>query len=95
MRYTRKFIEARFAMAMEAFGLPHGETWAKNNDGTWKAKKGVYFVDYNPYGGYMVCRMANEGGGQQTPFGSQRYPAAAFVALLNGVLGIAHIQNGG
>lgn len=92
MRYTRKFIDARFAMAMDALGLPHGETWARQSDGRYLANVGTYFIDQ--YNGYQIACMHNEGGAQSTPFGSTRYKAAEFVALLDGILGSARILKG-
>lgn len=92
MRYNRKFIEARFAMAMQAIGAPVGESWTKQDDGSHRANVGVHFLDYAPiYGGYRIVRLHNEGGAEATPFGSNRYAAAAFVALLDGIIGAARI----
>lgn len=90
MRYTRKFIEARFAAAMDAIGAAHGEAWLKQPDGRFKANVGTHQIDYNPvYGGYVITKMVNEGGGEQCPFGMDRRNAAGFVAMLNGILGAA------
>lgn len=36
-----------------------------------------YQLDYNPvYGGYNIVQIANEGGGQSQPFGSERHGAS-------------------
>jgi hypothetical protein len=89
MRYNRKFINARFAIAMEALGVPHGETW---DDETKRCIPGVYAIDYaSVYGGYTIRKIANEGGAESTPFGSQRYKASEFVALLDGIINAMHI----
>lgn len=87
MRYTRKFIEARFEIAMKAVGLPTGKLYVEG-----KAQIGVCFVDYAPvYGGYEIRQIANEGGAQGQPFGSQRYKASEFVALLTGIIRASEI----
>ncbi len=92
MRYNRKFIDARFAMAMEALGVPHGETWTKDANGVYRANVGTYFIDYAAcYGGYTICCMANEGGGQQCPFGLQRHSASEFAAILAAIMDTAYI----
>lgn len=89
MRYTRKYIDARFARAMDAIGAPHGEAWTLQPDGTVTANVGTHFIDHNPiYGGYAIERIVNAGGGEQRPFGD-RHPAAEFVALLDGIIGAA------
>jgi len=86
-------IEARFGMAMDAIGAPHGETYTKQADGTYRANVGTYFVDHNAiYGGYEIRCMASEGGAESQPFGQGRHSAQAFVALLDGILGAARIM---
>lgn len=96
MRYTRKFIQARFAMAMEALGVPHGPAYSPKPDGGYTANVGTYFVDHNSvYGGYQICRMANEAGGESLPFGMGRHSASEFVALLDGVINAASIMKEG
>lgn len=93
MRYTKAFIKARFEMAMRDLGVPVGETYTKQPDGTYKANVGVYFLDHTPcYGGYRVHRIANEGGAESTPFGSERYNAREMIAMLNGVLAASFIN---
>jgi hypothetical protein len=89
MRYTKKFIEARFAMAMDACGLPHGETYSKRDDGTTKANVGVYFIDN--YYGWQIRKMHNEGGAESHAFGSERRNAREFVALLTGIIETANL----
>ena len=84
MRYTKKFIEARFHMAMEALGVPHGEAWTDR-----KANVGTYMLDH--YYGWQITKMHNEGGAESTPFGSSRYTAREFVAQLDGIINAAHI----
>lgn len=92
MRYSRKFIEARFSMAMDALGVPHGETWAGDEQGKCRANVGTYFIDHNSvYGGYQICMMFNEGGGRSCPFGMERHNAGAFVAMLTGIIESARI----
>lgn len=92
MRYNRKFIDARFAMAMEALGVPHGETWTKQADGKYHANIGVHFIDYTPvYGGYRIGCMMNKGGGEHAPFGHTRHNAATFVDILTAIIDTAHI----
>ena len=94
MRYTRKFIEARFAMAMDAIGAPHGETYTKQADGFYKANVGVHSIDHNSvYGGYCIEKIVNEGGGSSRPFGD-RHNAAGFIAMLDGILGAARYLKG-
>lgn len=90
MRYTRKFIEARFAMAMDAIGAPHGDVYTRYPDGSHKANVGVHFIDYAAcYGGYTIAAIANEAGGENRPYGMERHSAAEFVALLDGIPGAA------
>ena len=90
MRYTKKFIEARFAMAMDAIGAPHGEAYTKQDDGRFKANVGTHQLDHNSvYGGYVITKIVNEGGGESCPFGMNRHNAEGFIALLDGVLGAA------
>lgn len=90
MRYTRKFIDARFAMAMDAIGAPHGATYTRQADGTLKANVGTHMIDHNGvYGGYVIGKIVNEGGGESRPFGDGRHGAEGFVALLDGILGAA------
>lgn len=82
MKYTRQFIEARFGMAMDVLGVPHGQGYA---DG--KFQVGTYFLDYyGMAGGYCIARVANEAGGVSTPFGSTRYKAADFANMLGVIM---------
>jgi hypothetical protein len=95
-RYTRKFIEARFHMAMEVLGVPHGDVWIKQDDGSIRAAVGTYFLDYAPiYGGYCIRKVANEGGAESTPFGSMRYNASTFAAFLGAIMDTVHIMKQG
>lgn len=95
MRYTRKFIDARFAMAMDAIGAPHGNAWIKAPNGAYTANVGAHQIDHNAvYGGYCIEKIVNEGGGSSRPFGD-RHNAAAFVALLDGILGAARFMKEG
>jgi len=92
MRYNRKFIQARFEMAMDAIGAPHGATYTKTENG-YRANVGVHFIDHAAcYGGYTIRRISNESGGESEVFGSNRHNASAFVALLDGILGAARIM---
>jgi hypothetical protein len=87
MRYTRKFIEARFEIAMKAVGLPTGPSWI---DG--KAQIGICSIDYAAvYGGYTIRMIANAGGGESSPFGQERHKASEFVALLTGIIRASEI----
>jgi hypothetical protein len=96
MRYTRKFIEARFAMAMDAIGAAHGDTYTQQPDGKWKANVGTHHLDHNAvYGGYRIAAIVNDGGGEGTPFGEARNAATAFVALLDGIIGAARFMKKG
>ncbi len=81
-RYDRKFINARFALAMDVLGVPHGAAYV---DG--KAQVGVYFLDFNSvYGGYRIAKIANEGGGESAPFGTNRLRAAEFATALGFIM---------
>ena len=93
MRYNRKFIEARFQMAMKAIGAPTGDTYTKQPDGSYKANVGVHFIDHIAcYGGYTIACMASDGGAESRPFGHGRYKASEFVAMLDGIIGAASIM---
>lgn len=93
MRYTRKFIEARFAMAMDAIGAKHGASWIKQADGKFEANVGAHSIDHNAvYGGYVITVIVNKGGGENCPFGMGRHNAAGFVAMLDGILGAARFM---
>lgn len=92
MRYTKKFIEARFESAMKAIGLPTGETYIKGISGQYIPNVGVYFIDHAPgYGGYRIAKM-HENGAESTPFGMDRKTASEFVALLTGILYAADVK---
>ena len=68
--------------------LPGGVTSWENG----KAIVGVHFIDFNRiHGGYTIRRIANAQGRESSPFGMQRHNAAEFVALLDGIIGAAHI----
>ena len=92
MRYNKKFIQARFEIAMNAINVPFGETYVrKADDSGWQANVGVHFIDHNSsYGGYSINKIANVNGGESQPFGSRRYNASEFVALLDGIIGAAY-----
>ena len=81
MRYSKKFLLARFELTMSALRLDTGATYSKAN-------VGVHFVDYAPhYGGYAIRVMFNEDGAEAFFAGlSERYSAAEFKALLDGLL---------
>lgn len=96
MRYTRAFVNARFELAMHELGCKTGDVWAKDEHGHNIANVGAYFLDYYAIGGgYRIERMNTKGGGITNPFGSQRYRAREFIALLDGILGCAYIKQHG
>lgn len=91
MRYTKKFLQARFELAMNALRLDTGECYTRQPDGKFKANVGVHFVDYYPIGGgYRISVIANEGGAE-SHFGgmSERYSASEFKAYLDGIIAAA------
>lgn len=88
-RYTKKFIEARFELAMRELGLATGPLYVDR-----KAQVGNHFIDHQPaYGGYQIRMMCSEGGGQSCPFGMERHSASEFVALLSGLIYAADTLN--
>lgn len=95
MRRNRKFIEARFAMAMDALGVSYGSAacWVLDPaTGKHRAVPGVYFLDYAAaYGGYQVRRIANEAGAESLPFGPERHGGTAILAQLDGIIGTAEM----
>ena len=83
MRYNKRFIKARFEMAMEVLGVPHGKPYDKNGN----AIVGVYFLDSAYiYGGYRIQRMSTPTGGESMPFGQERHSAREFSSLLDGII---------
>ena len=85
--HSRKFINARFKMAMDAIGSRTGDSWSNG-----KAIVGVHFIDFNRiHGGYTIRRIADAQGRETSPFGMQRHSASEFVALLDGIIAAAHI----
>jgi hypothetical protein len=92
MRYTRKQVEAKFAQAMDAIGVPHGEAYLKMGNGTYVANVGNFNLDHNAvYGGYTITKIVNAGGGETCPFGMGRNGAATFVAMMNALIDGVHI----
>lgn len=84
MRYTKKFIKARFAMAMEVLGVPVAPVHGKNGK---PYPAGTYFLDSAwIYGGYRIQRMSNDTGGESMPFGQERHSAREFASLLDGII---------
>jgi hypothetical protein len=82
-RITRKFLEARFAMAMQAVGAVHGEPYAKS----LKPVANCCFIDHNSvYGGYVIMQMAETGTGQRHPFGDERMGAQEFSRHLGTIM---------
>lgn len=87
-RTTRKYIDARFERAMEMLGVPYGATWI---DGVGQV--GVHFIDYSPYGGYIIqCIRTTSGGHGSPPFGTNRRKCSEFLALLDGIIGTIQHQ---
>jgi hypothetical protein len=58
---------------------------------------GAWGLDYNPvYGGYVIYEVANEGGAQHHPFGSERHKAAPFWYMMRFALtAIERCRGGG
>jgi hypothetical protein len=93
MRYTRKFIDARFHTAMDAIGAVHTEPYVKDDNDDWKPVPHCMFIDHNSvYGGYTIMQMGATGSGQLAPFGSNRHAAAEFVTLLSTIIETARFM---
>ena len=73
-RTTRKDVDAAFDAFLKAHNLRRADNYAD---------VGGYILDYaSVYGGYVVARIVNDGGGQDTPFGSRRRTAKEMEATL-------------
>jgi hypothetical protein len=71
-RITRGQVEGIFKHFIKAIG---GEVGAFT--------VGKYYLDYNGvYGGYVVNKIVNKGGGVSCPFGHNRHKAAAMWDIL-------------
>jgi hypothetical protein len=85
-RITRKFLEARFAMAMQSIGAVHGGPYVKTDTG-YEPVANCCFIDHNSvYGGYVIMQMAETGTGQSHPFGDERMGAQEFSRHLGTIM---------
>jgi hypothetical protein len=79
MEYTRRDAERAFERLCDALDRPHGDTWARGEDGQFHSLVGVWSLDYaGCYGGYVVEEISNLGGGVSRPLGEMRRTAREF-----------------
>lgn len=85
-RTTKKEVEATFDLFLKSAGLKKAEGYDD---------VGGYMLDFaGVYGGYVVVRICNEGGGQSTPFGWTRRPAGQMADTLRFAADAARIAKG-
>lgn len=84
MRYTRKFLEARFRFAAEAMGWNTGPAWNKDANGNNRAAIGAVFLERGPVGGWRISQIHNDRGGESKI--TDTLSASELVAWLDGVL---------
>jgi len=73
-RTTRKDVDAAFDAFLKAHNLRRADNYAD---------VGGYILDYaSVYGGYVIARIVNDGGGQDTPFGPRRRTAKEMESTL-------------
>ena len=71
-RYTKKDAEQCAGFLAKKLNKPIGKCW-KQVDGKNVAQVGCWQYSHNSiYGGGMITEIANESGGEKTPFGSKR-----------------------
>lgn len=84
MRYTRKFVQARFDSLAKALGR-NGPNWVTTKAGKNVAQVDTWYLDYAAiYGGYEINKIVNEGGGI-TVINGQRMTAGEIIAWMDGV----------
>ena len=83
MRYTRKFLEARFRFAAEAMGWNTGPAWSRD-PAPGHANVGTVFLERGPVGGWRISQIHNERGGESKI--TDTLSAAELVAWIDGVL---------
>jgi hypothetical protein len=84
-RYTKNDAAAAFNRLVEMIG---GRVAEKYND------VGAYRLDHaGVYGGFVIERIVNDGGGVSRPFGDMRRPAREFCYTINFALRVLE-QNG-
>jgi hypothetical protein len=84
MRYTRKFLEARFRFAAEAMAWNTGPVWTKDAAGNNRSAVGAVFLERGPIGGWRISQIMNERGGEHCLTGN--ISASELVAWIDGVL---------
>lgn len=88
MRYNKAFIRARFEFAMKDLGL---NTRVYDDDAGEIVSH--YDIDHaSCYGGYKIVYYTAQDRIESEPFGRERYNAREFVAHLNGIIGVARVQ---
>lgn len=71
-RITKNHLHRLIAQLNWQFGQD-AEAWRRDENGNLRATPGVFVLDC-AYGGYRLCRITNEGGGERdlTPRGTAR-----------------------
>lgn len=92
-RTTKAEVRAAFERFVRVMGGTENH-W-QTVDGRNVATPGAYVLDSaSCYGGYVVGRICNEGGGEGRPLGHSRLPAAPFVRALDMAADAVILANG-
>jgi len=84
MRYTTKFLQARFKFAAEAMEWNTGPLWTKDADGNNRSTVDAVFLERGPVGGWRICQFSNDRGGERKI--SDTLSASELVAFIDGIL---------
>ena len=82
-RISRKDVENAFERFTQAYNLPAGATYSKDDQGKLTANVGVYFLQRHFGGLWSIACMSNEGGGQAQMFGYRLKTTREMVECLN------------
>lgn len=65
MRTSKRDLENAFKRAAEAKGWDTGTIWSKDENGNYRSKIGVVFLEHNSVYGWSVGQIVNESGAER------------------------------